>query len=192
LNVCLVEHTTRKLLDEIRVATIDVAFLRPAAGEADELTTRQLPDEELWVALKKEHPMAHRREINLAELSKEPFVLFPRENGRLLYDSIIAACRNAGFSPRIVQNAPQLTSTVNLVATGMGVALVPASLCLVQRDRVSYAHIAGGGPRAELWVAHRSSGPVPQSVRNFMVCVDRCINGAKARRRTTSAPQRNK
>jgi len=171
LIVSLVEQTTTSLLEALRTSNIDLAFLRPARSELDGLAVRKLPDEELWIALHKVHPLARRREIRLAELSCEPFVLFPRANGRLLYDSVIAACLNAGFSPRIIQDAPQLTSTVNLVAAGLGVALVPASMCIDRRERVNYVRIAGDAVRAELWVAHRMTGPIPASVRNFMDCV---------------------
>ncbi len=41
-------------------------------------------------------------------------------SGPGLYDSIIAACQQAGFSPRVGQEAPRLASTLSLVAAGLG------------------------------------------------------------------------
>ena len=45
-----------------------------------------------------------------------------------LYDAILVACREAGFSPQVVQEAPRMTATLSLVAAGLGVSIVPASM----------------------------------------------------------------
>ena len=171
LAITLVEQTTARLLEALQAATLDVAFLRPTLGETDGLVSRRLPDEDLWIALPARHRLAGAERLDLVELAGDPFILYPRANGRLLYDSIIAACRNAGFSPRIAQEAPQMASTVNLVAAGVGVALVPESLCQLHAQGVTYVRIAGDGPKAQLVVAHRREGLVPPVVRNFMSCI---------------------
>ncbi|ONF96844.1 LysR family transcriptional regulator [Sphingomonas jeddahensis] len=171
LTIRLVEQTTIRLLEAMGEGSVDVAFLRPALGDTDGLVTRRLPDEDLWVALPARHRLAGNASIELVDLAGDPFILYPRSNGRLLYDSIIAACRNAGFSPRIAQEAPQMASTVNLVAAGVGVALVPESMRQLHAHGVVYARIAGDGPKAQLVVAHRRDGPLPPAVRNFMSCV---------------------
>jgi len=171
LKITLEEKTTAKLLESLQSATLDVAFLRPTLGETDGLVSRRLPDEDLWIALPARHRLAGVDTLALVELAGDPFILYPRANGRLLYDSIIAACRNAGFSPRIAQEAPQMASTVNLVAAGVGVALVPESLCRLHAQGVTYARIAGDGPKAQLVVSHLRSATVPPAVRNFMSCV---------------------
>jgi len=171
LSISLVEQTTVRLLESLAENTLDIAFLRPALGETDGLITRRLPDEALWIALPARHRLAGQDVLELLDLAGEPFILYPRANGRLLYDSIIAACRNAGFSPRIAQEAPQMASTVNLVAAGVGVALVPESMCQLHAQGVTYARIAGDGPKAQLVVAHRREGPIPPAVRNFMSVV---------------------
>ncbi|WP_260927589.1 LysR family transcriptional regulator [Novosphingobium sp. 9] len=171
LAITLVEQTTVRLLEALEDGSLDVAFLRPTLGETDGLVTRRLPDEALWVAMPARHRLAGRAEVDLVDLAGDPFILYPRSNGRLLYDSIIAACRNAGFSPRIAQEAPQMASTVNLVAAGVGVALVPESMCQLHTQGVTYARIAGDGPRAQMVVAHRRVGALSPAVRNFIACV---------------------
>jgi len=171
LAISLVEQTTTRLLESLADGTLDIAFLRPVLGETDGLATRRLPDEDLWVALPARHRLAGTGPLDLLDLAGEPFILYPRANGRLLYDTIIAACRNAGFSPRIAQEAPQMASTVNLVAAGVGVALVPESMCQLHAQGVEYARIAGNGPKAQLVVAHKRDGPMPPAVRNFMSVV---------------------
>src|SRR3546814_7226084 len=75
---------------------------------------------------------------DLLALSIEPFVLFSRAVGAGLHDEIVAACRVAGFSPRVVQEASQVTSIVNLVASGLGVSLLPASMQHMHTDGVTF------------------------------------------------------
>src|SRR3546814_17639592 len=71
---------------------------------------------------------------DLLALSIEPFVLFSRAVGAGLHDEIVAACRVAGFSPRVVQEASQVTSIVNLVASGIGASILPASMLPLHRS----------------------------------------------------------
>src|SRR3546814_12170789 len=91
----------------------------------------------MLVALPSGHPLAHRASISLLALSIEPFVLFSRAVGAGLHDEIVAACRVAGFSPRVVQEASQVTSIVNLVASGLGGSLLPASIPPMTPDGVN-------------------------------------------------------
>jgi len=69
----------------------------------------------------------------------------------------MAACRQHGLSPRIGQQAPQLSSAVNLVAAGMGVAIVPASLRPLRPDGVLYRPLTLDWPRAVLGLAVRDA-----------------------------------
>ena len=121
----LIVQPTTPLLAQLSQDQIDVAFLRPTSTERQTLRAIPLPDERLWIAVPSGHALAARKRVRLDELRDEPFILYPRANGSLLYDSIIAACQSAGFSPRVVQEAPQMASMVSLVAAGVGVTLVP-------------------------------------------------------------------
>ncbi|MGO8858748.1 MAG: LysR substrate-binding domain-containing protein [Steroidobacteraceae bacterium] len=87
------------------------------------------------------HRLGRLRSIDLAQLSRDPFILFPRPIGPDLYDSIISACRSAGFSPQIEMESPQISSTVNLVAAGFGVTLIPASIGQIHAAGVTYQNI---------------------------------------------------
>jgi DNA-binding transcriptional LysR family regulator len=153
----LVVQPTTPLLEQLSRDQIDVAFVRPTSTERQTLRAIPLPDERLWIALPREHLLASRKSLRLEDLRSESFVLFPRANGSLLYDAIIAACQKAGFSPRVVQEAPQMASMVSLVATGVGVTLVPESVRQLQPSGVRYVRITGQAPVAPLFlVAQRN------------------------------------
>lgn len=169
--VTLVEQATSALLADLQGSRLDVAFLRVSPAEQGGLAMLELPAEEMFAALPARHPLAQAPRVALADLAADGFILFPRQNGRLLYDSIIDACRAAGFRPNIVQEAPQLGSTVNLVAAGAGVALVPASMRQLHPSGVVYARLRSPAPKACLWLCHPED-PAPSAMtRNLMTMV---------------------
>lgn len=153
----LEERTTPGLAAAVRNDLVDVAFVRPLLGDEQGLCVDPLLDEDLVVALPSGHPLTRRTRVPLLALSIEPFVLFPRAVGAGLHDEIISACRNAGFSPRVVQETSQVTSIVNLVAAGLGVSIVPASMQQVHSDGVTYRPIQKPIPKARLSLIYRDA-----------------------------------
>ena len=101
------------------------------------------------------------RRVPLAALAGEPFILFPRKAGIGLYDLIVGFCRDAGFTPRIEQEAVQMPTIVSLVAAGIGVALVPASLRHMRRTGVVYRALAEASPPMEIGLAWREGEEDP-------------------------------
>jgi DNA-binding transcriptional LysR family regulator len=75
--------------------------------------------------------------LKLAMLAREPFVLQARSRGPGSHDQIVAICRAAGFSPRVVQEGSQMDA-LSLVAADIGVAIVPTSLRVIRRAGVVY------------------------------------------------------
>jgi DNA-binding transcriptional LysR family regulator len=167
VDLTLEEANTTRLVAGLRDGSIDAAFLRPGAVGSEAFQLRQLSEEPLMVALPANHPAASQRKVDLATLKHDPFLLFPRSVGPTLYDSIVGACREAGFEPIIGQFAPQLASIVNFVAAELGVSIVPASMSQLQIAGVTYRPIAGQAPMARIAMACRR-GETSPIVRNFI------------------------
>lgn len=155
---------------ELREATSHVQEPALAGGELDVgfvITGAPMPT--LAYAPLHREPMiaalpARRRwpaRVPLRSLASEPFILFPREAAPELHDAIVAACRHAGFEPRIGQEAIQMQTIVSLVAGGMGVSLVPRSLEHMRRDGVVYRPLAERGPHVEIGLAWRAADDSP-------------------------------
>jgi DNA-binding transcriptional LysR family regulator len=123
IYLTLEEANTTRLVAGLREETLDTVFLRPGRPGSEELQFRPLSEEPMVVARPERHSAAALEEIELATLKHDPFLLFPREIGPVLYDTIVEACRNAGFEPIIGQLAPQMASIVNLVAAELGVSI---------------------------------------------------------------------
>jgi LysR family transcriptional regulator, transcription activator of glutamate synthase operon len=89
-----------------------------------ELAARLVAVEPLRVALPRDHPLAARPGLRLAELAGEPFVaLRPSSALRKLGDDL---CQEAGFRPDVVFEGDDLSTVRGFVAAGLGVAIVPA------------------------------------------------------------------
>jgi DNA-binding transcriptional LysR family regulator len=105
--------------------------------------------------------------LPLSALAEDPFVMLPREASPTLHDVIVGACRDAGFEPVAGQQAPQLSSVVNLVAAEFGVSLVPASVCQIQVDGVAYTDALGSNISIRLALASRIDA-TPAKTANFL------------------------
>ena len=167
IDLTLEEANTTPLVTGLREGTLDAVFLRPGTSDTGELQLRRLSEEPMVVALPKRHSAAGQQEIDLALLKDDPFLLFPREVAPTIYDTVVDACRKAGFEPIIGQVAPHFTSIVNLVAAELGVSIVPASMMQVRVTGIAYRQIAGQSPTTRLALAYRR-GETSPVVRNFI------------------------
>jgi DNA-binding transcriptional LysR family regulator len=135
----LEESGTVELVEALRSERIDIAFVRSPIGASVDLAVQGVLEEPMVVALPRGHPQAGSgAPLPLAALAGETFILYRRPVGPGLHDAIIAACDRAGFSPTIGQEAPRMLSTLSLVAAGLGVSLVPASMSRLEADGVLY------------------------------------------------------
>jgi len=157
----LTEGQSTILAARLRGGELDGAFVRPPLPDPAGLELLPLVAEPLLAAVPINHALAYRAQVHLTELAGEPFVLYPRENGAGLSDAIVAACQEAGFTPRVAQQAPQLSSTVNLVAAALGVAIVPACMRHLRIESVAFLPLQGNVPVASLSFATRASSETP-------------------------------
>ncbi len=83
-------------------------------------------------------------------MSKESFIVPPRDLAPGLFDLTMSRCRTAGFAPRITQRARQMQTVIGLVSGGMGFALVPSSVRNLKRPGVHYRRLLGKGAPIQL------------------------------------------
>lgn len=122
---------------------IDVCFLYLPFDDPS-LDMSIVSREPFVAAIPENHPLSRHETIDAAELRGELFVLPARHGMPGLHAQVLDICRDAGFSPRIVQDDVWLVQTiVALVAAGVGVAMVPASARQVARRGVIYRPIRG-------------------------------------------------
>ncbi|AJX00930.1 bacterial regulatory helix-turn-helix, lysR family protein [Burkholderia gladioli] len=155
VDVSLDEANTPELVRRLADERLDAVFVRPCPTSFEGLALRPFPDEPMKLVVPASHRFAQRRRVALAELADEAFVLVPGPAGATLYAEILDACRRAGFLPRLAQEAPQISSVINLVAAGLGLSIVPAAFEQVRVQGVRYLDIDGVPAVARLALATR-------------------------------------
>jgi DNA-binding transcriptional LysR family regulator len=164
---------------QLREATLDVQLAAFEAGEIDaglvlhapsappaRLATLTVLSEPLWLALPEGHPAAARKSVRVADLAATPLLIFPRAATPTLYDAILAAQADRGWTPSVVQEAIQMQTLVNLVSAGIGVAWVPQTVTQLQRPGVVYRRLGGPPVMAETSLVWRE--PAPPVVQRFV------------------------
>jgi DNA-binding transcriptional LysR family regulator len=101
--------------------------LAPLTSYPNDIRQRTVRREVVRVAVGERHRLVGNEQIELAALRDETLELWPHQMAPGYYDAIIAACRTAGFEPKIDQHGAG--STVwRYIAEGRGVGLVVSSL----------------------------------------------------------------
>jgi DNA-binding transcriptional LysR family regulator len=159
------EATTAQQVTALREDRADIGIVVVPLPEAAQLTVARLRREELLVALPRRHRLASRQVLRLADLASESWILFPAGFGPGLHARIVDACRVAGFSPRVTQEAVQMETIVSLVAAGMGVSLVPPAMAKPRRSDVRFVRVTGAGSpvRYELALAYARPSPLVEA-----------------------------
>lgn len=170
VEVSLIEATTQEQMLMLEGAESDLGLLRTPGTTHPELEIETILREPLQVALPIAHPLASAQTVPLECLRNEAFVGSPRALGRGFHDQLVALCQSAGFTPRVVQQARQMQTVVGLVASGFGVALVPASFVPGDWDEVVVRPIESEAPEAlrflnlEMAWSHPRASPVRDSL----------------------------
>jgi DNA-binding transcriptional LysR family regulator len=175
--VTLAEGNAANLIERVESNRSDVAFSRLSIVELKRLVFHPLLEEPVVVALPKGHALVRgqsRSGLLLKKLSDETFVM-SRQSGALagIRDDVVAACRAAGFSPRIGQEAPNVIATLPLVAAGIGISIVPVCLQHLNIRGVAYRRLAGSTqPKVPLNLTSRRDD-TSEVVRQFINLVRR-------------------
>jgi DNA-binding transcriptional LysR family regulator len=122
---------------------IDLGFSRPLPVErTSEFKEEVVYTDCLVVAFPEDHPLAKQKVVQLKSLAGEPFVQFHRKGAPGLFDEVIACCRRAGFSPRVVNEPNFMATVMTLVESGLGVSLIPRCVRSLNRPHVTIRPIA--------------------------------------------------
>lgn len=153
-----------ELLDRVWRGEIDVAVLRGPVSDVA-LASEVLLEHDPVVLLPSGHPLCAHEVLEVARLRDEPFVVVDRTVEPGVHDRTIAMCDAAGFSPRVVAEVDTPALVPLLVASHLGVAVVPQDETVsgVLRD-VEVRRLGGAGPIASLVAARAADGATRQAI----------------------------
>lgn len=162
-------------LDRVADGSLDLGFVRMPVDRPG-VQARPILNEQLICALPSDHALAARESIPLPALAREPFVSFPAGSGSSLRDATVRACEEAGFNPRVVQEAPDSYTILALVAAGVGVTLTLTSCQHIQQTGLVYRPLKD----ADIWLqsalAWRPDNP-SATVQAVLATAARALSG---------------
>lgn len=121
-RVVMYMRTSEECSALLQAGQLDVAFMLSAACSGA-LTHCIVRHQQFVVLMSKEHPLAHRAALELSELSEVEFVMGGQSRMKIFASLIDAVCRNAGFEPKVVDEANDTALLMQLVAQGRGITL---------------------------------------------------------------------
>ena len=169
VKLALQELTTPQQIKLLHTGEIQIGFIRPPIQDSA-IELEIVKREPLLVALPVAHPLAARKQIPIMALAAEPWITLPSDMGIGFYNLVQNLCREAGFTPEVSQVATQIHTLISLVAAGLGVTLVPASVSSLRRAGVVYRKLANEAPLVETSVAYLKSADSPV-LNNFLKAV---------------------
>ena len=147
---------------------LDFGLLLPPVAGAARLEHLIVQRERFVLALPARHRLAAASgKVALREMAGEPFVTIPRQIAPRLYDIVAQMAAQAGISLNVAQEAIQMQTVVSLVSSGLGAAVVPASVANLGRRGVVYRELADRHPKLDLWLAWRR-GALDKAAREFV------------------------
>jgi DNA-binding transcriptional LysR family regulator len=165
VDLTLEEATSDVQVEELlRGGRIDAGFLIPPLPDKalSQLDYMKVLEEPLILCAPSGSALPPaKRPVRLQDVPPLPLIIFPREVSPALHDAILACFRAAGVTPAIGQQAIQMQTIVSLVSAGMGLALVPQSVCNLMRPGVEYRALADPTPMVETGIAWRRDNASP-------------------------------
>ncbi|MFV0297583.1 MAG: LysR family transcriptional regulator [Hyphomicrobiaceae bacterium] len=157
VSLTLFEKNTAHQIADIQRHKVDVGFIH-AVPLPDHLDEHRMGNEALVCCLPRGHPLAHRRRIELAQLTREKVIVFSREFAPHYHDKIVAVLKSAGVEPFLGFDVQHWLTVVALVSQGLGVSLVPQALVQAGLGEVTFVEIAARyAPHAVSIVWHRQA-----------------------------------
>jgi len=158
VRVVLEDMPSPAQISAIQGRELDIGIIRapPRFKPPADITTTLLLNDPLVVAVNARHELLARRDTNLAALRNERFIFYPRSYGVGIYDYFIKLCAKRSYAPNIVQDAKEASTIIGLVATGLGIAVVPSSLRYIGVPNVVYLPLVDSDATTDLHMISRA------------------------------------
>lgn len=179
LTLRVVEDQTERLLAGLREGSLDAALISlsvPKPTSTGGLTEVPIYDEDFVLAVPPGHPLAGKLRVPVTALAELPLLLL--DEGHCLRDQALDVCRTAGLRAEVADTrAATLATTVQCVAGGLGVTLIPQSAAPVEatRSRIGLAEFAAPRPGRRVGLVFRASSGRDEAYRRLAEIIGELI-----------------
>ena len=141
---------------DIEEGRADIGLIRmPTLRKYPHIHVRELTTERLVVAVSRHSPLAALDNIELADLSKEPFISIPhKDRGGLSY-LVANLCLDQGFFPTPARVLSRKSSQLSLIEANLGIAIVPECMQLMAPAGVRFIPLSRNSLLTKVGLASR-------------------------------------
>ncbi len=168
ITLALSENNAAEIIEAVQASRLHCGLLRVPVSRPPGLVFEPLLYEKVVVALPLDHALAGQtatgrpRTLKLADLRDTDMILVRRPGAPGMYANLMALCEQQGFQPRVVAEVERMMTNLNLVASGAGISVVPASMVGTHAHAISYHPLAAASALdAPLTLAYRASDDSP-------------------------------
>lgn len=179
-EIILYEMPSYEQIEKLRHQEIDIGFFHRHNLENTQRNNhvfdcKSILKEKLVIVLPENHRFAKQTSISLKTLANEQFILPPKYLLHSLGEHINSLCQEAGFPPKVRQEAAWISTILSLVAGEMGISLLPANVQNLRRNGVVYRDIQEQSPILEIVAVWRKDN---ESIvlRNFLQEIEDVCN----------------
>jgi DNA-binding transcriptional LysR family regulator len=144
---------TAEQVQMLETGSLDIGFLRLPIGEQTALDVVTVHREPLVLLVPSSHQLAKRKRVRLREVAGQDFVMYERTYAPGFHDLIFGILRDAGIVPNVSQTAVEIPTLISLVASRMGITILPASAVKHSAASVVACGILDRIPRVEIGMA---------------------------------------
>ncbi|MGC1035377.1 LysR family transcriptional regulator [Pantoea agglomerans] len=172
VHIQMQEINTRQQLAPLHDGRLDLGVMRNTPLPAD-LRHQLLLSEPLYAVVHKAHPLADADKISVTALAAEPFVFFDPQVGTALYSDILALLHRYHIKPFITQEVGEAMTILGLVATGLGVSILPASFRRARLADLVWLPLTEEDAISELWLVWSAGREINAQMENMMALLRR-------------------
>jgi DNA-binding transcriptional LysR family regulator len=142
IHVALFELLPDALTEALNAEQIDLAIAREMINLETFVSAALFKEPYVAVLPAHHRHAAGSGKLNLKNLRDDDFILFPQDRTSRNSDQVIQMCRRAGFTPRVLQEAPGWQTAVSFVGSGLGVSVLPRCVRSFKLPEVTFKDIA--------------------------------------------------
>ena len=143
VEIQMEQSVMNRIVDSILRNDCDIGIVRHPMYYPPEIQEHIITKEAWAAAIHKDHPLAKKEKVTAKELEAYPLVFYPRWNGEASYDDVMQFFKDKNVTPNIVQEAPEQMTIAGLVASGIGIGIVPACMGAIKVKNVVHRPIVG-------------------------------------------------
>ncbi|MDD3886313.1 MAG: LysR family transcriptional regulator [Victivallaceae bacterium] len=171
VTVEVFDSTSFGLPERIRDHSVDLGLLRPDPTfyNDEELCCEVVCNDELVVAMPREHRLANADHISIDQLAAEEFIMVSERLSGVFRKFLFNFCaENGKFTPAVSGEINNTYTALRMVGAGLGISIVSSSYIGTFSERICYRRFTGAVPRLPI-VALRTVDWENPAVQKFLV-----------------------